>query len=114
LGVVPDEESVPMVPATEMFEPTKVFRADASDCAAANWAFDCWLRKMGTAIAARMPMMAITMSSSIRVKPVSASAFVKMDSTEASFRKDVPRHLHGTFLLSAVPPENDAPAPLLL
>ena len=52
--------------------------ASAADCAvdfaSASWARSFWLMNSGSAIAARMPRISITTSSSIRVKPDSAVA----------------------------------------
>src|SRR5665213_3479127 len=47
-----------------------VTRLRRSDFAAVTYAFDLVLANLGIAIAARMPMMATTISSSMRVKPL--------------------------------------------
>ena len=44
----------------------------ALDLALVSCAFSCWPRKLGRAIAARMPMIRITMRSSMSVKPSSS------------------------------------------
>jgi hypothetical protein len=48
--------------------------AATSDLAEVDFALFFWLRKAGMAIAARMPMMIMTTSSSMSVKPLSFSS----------------------------------------
>jgi hypothetical protein len=48
----------------------------ALDLALASMAFPRWPRNAGSAIAARIPMMRMTTSSSMRVKPLSSVKFL--------------------------------------
>src|SRR5437764_3608978 len=72
LAVVPDAVEPVYVSLSVKHDSSCETRLRASDFALASFALLRWLRKLGRAIAARMPMIRITTRSSIRVKPLSS------------------------------------------
>src|SRR3954464_8947650 len=69
LNFMPFEVSVAYFAESEKYDSSAVTRLRRSDFIAAMYAFDLVFANFGIAIAARMPMITTTMSSSMRVKP---------------------------------------------
>src|SRR3954470_9132373 len=70
--------SVAYLAESEKYDSSAVTRLRRSDFMAVTYAFDFVLANFGIAIAAKMPMMTTTISSSMSVKPLRARSMVDM------------------------------------